>query len=100
MIWHIVRFDFHGVADDVRERLEASLDGLTAIDEVAFLRLGRDLDDPAVTGLVTGFATAADLEAYRVHPEHVPVVEGLRDAGVGVVRLDLSTDDDVSELPA
>jgi hypothetical protein len=100
VIWHIVRFDFGDMAEDARERLEASLAGLTAIDEVAFLRLGRDLDDPAVTGLVTGFATPADLETYRVHPEHVPVVQALREAGVGVVRLDLSTDDDVSELPA
>lgn len=100
MIWHIVRFDFSGVPAATREALEEGLRGLDAIDEVAWLRVGRELVDEHVTGLLTAFATEADLEAYRVHPRHVPVVEAIRAAGVAVTRLDVTTDDDVRELPA
>ncbi|MFP5309057.1 MAG: Dabb family protein [Actinomycetes bacterium] len=89
MIWHIVRFDFDGVDDAVRADLEAALAGLDTIDVVAVCHVARDLEQPSVTGLVTAFATHADLEAYRVHPEHVPVVDGLRAAGVVTTRIDI-----------
>ena len=100
MIWHIVRFDFSGVDEDVRRDLEGALDGLRSMEEAAFLRLGRELADPAVTGLITGFATVDDLETYRTHPDHLPVVEQVRAAGVALTRLDIETEDDVTELPA
>ena len=89
MIWHIVRFDFDGVDDAVRADLEAALAGLDAIDAVAVCHVARDVEQPSVTGLVTAFASHADLEAYRVHPVHVPVVEGLRAVGVATTRLDV-----------
>jgi hypothetical protein len=59
VIWHVVRSDFRGIDDDVREALEA----------------------------------------YRVHPDHLPVVARVRELGIGTVRLDVATDDDVGSLP-
>lgn len=100
MIWHIVRFDMSDVDPDTRAELEADLAGLAALEPVAWLRVERDLDDEGITGLVTGFATRRDLEAYRVHPDHVPIVERVRGLGIPLVRLDLATDDDVADLPA
>ena len=98
MIWHIVRFDFAGIGDDVRTDLEAQLRGLSSLDCVGFLRLGRDLDQPTVTGLLTGFADAGELDAYRTHPDHLPVVDASRDAGVAVTRVDVETGDDLAVL--
>lgn len=94
MIWHVVRFDFSGVDEPTRRDIEERLAGLVAIPEVAWLRVGRDLKEPAVTGLLTAFEDRDALERYRVHPDHVPVVEAIRVAGVGVTRLDLVTDDE------
>jgi hypothetical protein len=85
VIWHIVRFDFAGIDDAVRADLEASLAGLASIDVVAVCHV--------VTAMATAFADHAALEAYRVHPEHVPVVEALRAAGVAASRLDLDLPD-------
>lgn len=99
MIWHIVRFDCAQLDEPTRREVEADLQGLAALDEVAFLRLARDVDEPGVTGLLTGFASYADLEAYRVHPDHVPVVERVRALNLPTVRLDLATDDHVEDLP-
>lgn len=98
MIWHIVRFDFAGIADDVRTDLEAQLRDLDDLDCVGFLRLGRDLEQSTVTGLLTGFADAGELDTYRTHPDHLPVVEAIREAGVAVTRIDVETDDDLAVL--
>lgn len=100
MIWHLVRLDFSGVDDATRGDLERQLAELARLDVVGFLRIGRDLDQPDVTGLVTGFASEADLDAYRVHPDHVPVVDAIHAAGVATSRFDIATDDHVQELPA
>ncbi|MGI8574091.1 MAG: Dabb family protein [Egibacteraceae bacterium] len=100
MIWHIVRFDFSGCSSDQREELEQRITGLAALDEVAWLRVARDVDEPSVTGLLTGFADREALQGYRKHPRHLPVIEALRDAGVGAVRLDVETPDDATALPA
>ena len=99
MIWHIVRFDFTGIDDAVRDDIESQLAALDGLDEVAWLRLGHDVEDPHVTGLITAFRTADDLEAYRVHPEHVPVVAAIQAADVAVTRIDMETDDDPDDLP-
>ena len=99
MIWHIVRLDFTGIDEDDRQDLEDRLAALAAIDEVAWLRLARDVEDPAVTGLITAFDSVEDLAAYRVHPDHIPVVERIRELGLATARLDLATDDQPLELP-
>ncbi len=92
MIWHIVRFDLSSLPAEVREEIEASLRGLADLEVVAWLEVARDVDDPGITGLLTLFASYEDLEAYRVHPHHVPVVERIRDLGVPVTRLDLDAE--------
>ncbi len=99
MIWHIVRFDFSGTDEDTRRRLEQQLADLVDIEEVAWVRVARDLSEPAVTGYISVFRTAEDLETYRTHPQHVPVVEAIREAGVTASRVDIETDDDPAELP-
>ncbi len=99
MIWHIVRLDFTGIDEADRQDLEDRLAALISIDEVAWLRLARDVEEPTVTGLITAFDTVEDLAAYRVHPHHIPVVERIRELGLGTARLDLATDDHPLELP-
>ena len=94
MLWHIVRFTFPAdVGDDDRRALEADLAGLEArIDEVRYLAVGRDLDDPAVTGLVTAVDDEQALVAYRDHPDHQPVVARARQLCERIDRLDVSAD--------
>jgi hypothetical protein len=99
VIWHVVRFDFTGIDETERAEVETELEALEGLDEVAWLRLGRDVDDPMVTGLLTGFVDQTALETYRTHPDHVPVVERIRALQVATVRLDVATDDTVDALP-
>lgn len=99
MFWHIVRFDFTGLDATVRAELEDRLRGLADIPEVAWLRLSHDVADHHVTGFLTAFASADDYETYRDHPEHVPVVAAIREAGVAATRFDILTNDNVADLP-
>jgi len=99
VIWHVVRFDMTEVEEATRQELEEALAGLDAIEEVAWLRVARDVEDPTVTGLLTVFTDVDALARYRVHPEHVPVVERIRGLGIPAVRLDIATDDDPADLP-
>lgn len=99
MIWHIVRFDMGDLDEAARTELETSLEGLAALDDVAWLRVSRDIEDPAMTGLITAFADHDALERYRVHPDHLPVVERARELRIPSVRLDVATDDDPATLP-
>lgn len=94
MLWHIVRFRFpDGVDPAARESLETALAGLDAIDVVRIVRVARDLDDPQVTGLLTGFTDADALAVYRDHPEHVPVLQRARELCESITRLDMVTAD-------
>lgn len=99
MIWHIVRFDMTHLDETVRREVEAALGGLDALDEVRWLRVARDIEDPGVTGLITVFDDVDALASYRVHPDHLPVVERIRELGIGATRLDLATDDASADLP-
>ncbi len=99
MIWHVVRFDCSEVEEGTRREVEASLAALADLEEVAWLRVARDVEEPTVTGLLTVFTDADALARYRVHPEHVPVVERIRALGIPTVRLDIATDDDPADLP-
>lgn len=99
MIWHIVRFDFSAIDAATREELEAALAGLTEMDVVEWLRVGRDVENPEITGLITALADEDALAAYRVHPQHTPVVARIRELGIPTVRVDLPTDDDPATLP-
>ena len=94
MLWHIVRFTFPAEAgEDDRRALEADLAGLEAqIHEVRYLAVARDLDDPAVTGLVTAFDDEQALVVYRDHPDHQPVVARARELCERIDRLDIIAD--------
>ena len=99
MIWHVVRFDCTDLDESTRQELESSLAALASLDEVSWLRIARDVEDPTATGLLTVFADVDALTRYRVHPEHVPVVERIKALGIPTVRLDIATDDEPSDLP-
>lgn len=98
MIWHVVRFEFGSLSEDVRAEVESQLAALADLDVVSFLRVGRDLEDPDVTGLIVGLADEAALAAYREHPDHVPVVQRIAELDVPRVRLDIVSDDDPAVL--
>jgi len=89
MIWHIVTFDMGAVDDATRTELEHRLAALAHLDVVRWLEVARDVDSPSTTGLLSVFASYDDLEAYRTHPDHVPVVEDIRGLGIPVSRLDV-----------
>jgi hypothetical protein len=99
MIWHIVRLDMGELDEATRVSIEDELAALGALDDVAWLRLARDIEDPSVTGLITVFADHDALERYRVHPDHVPVVQRMRGLAIPAVRIDIATDDDPTTLP-
>ena len=99
MIWHIVRFEMGSLDDERRAELEEALRGLAAIEQVAWLRVSRDIDDPEVTGLITGFRDRDDLDVYREHPDHLPVLQRMRELRVPAVRLDVASEDDAADLP-
>ncbi len=99
MIWHIVRFDMSAIDEATRTSLEQALAGLAELEDVAWLRLARDVEEPSVTGLITAFADHDALERYRVHPDHLPVVHRARELAIPAVRLDIATDDDPTSLP-
>jgi hypothetical protein len=98
VIWHVVRFDLGDLDGSTRLEVEAALADLVHLDVVSFLRSGRDVEDPSVTGLIVGLADEAALAAYRDHPDHLPVVRRIRELGVPVSRLDIATDDDPAVL--
>ena len=94
MLWHIVRFTFPAeTGEEDRRALEADLAGLEAqIDVLRYLAVGRDLDDPAVTGLVTAVDDEQALAVYRDHPSHQPVVARARQLCERIDRLDIIAD--------
>ena len=98
MLWHVVRFELGHLDEDTRADLERQLAALVDLDVVRFLRLGRDVEDPAVTGLLVGLDDAAALAVYRDHPDHQPVVARVRELGVTATRLDVLTDDEPGAL--
>jgi hypothetical protein len=94
MLYHIVRFTFPSDVDEAARRaFERDLAGLDTIDEVRWLAVGRDLDDPRVTGLLSAFDDEAGLAVYRDHPTHLPVVATSRELCEQVHRLDVYSDD-------
>lgn len=94
MLWHIVRFRFPADVDDgERQALERDLEGLAeVVDEVAWLAVGRDVDEPQVTGLLTLFDDHDALATYRDHPAHRPVVARARAMCEDIARLDMVAD--------
>jgi hypothetical protein len=89
MLWHIVTFDMADVDAASRDQVEARLAGLADLDVVAWLEVARDVDTPTTTGMISLFESYADLEVYRTHPAHLPVVETIRGLGIPTSRLDV-----------
>ena len=79
MLTHIVSFKYRSdvseaVRDDHRQRLAA----LRSIEGVVELRVGADVVGSARsfdTRLLVVFKDRAGLDAYAVHPQHVPVAK-------------------------
>lgn len=87
MIRHIVlfklkNFDSEIEKSEVLNTLKSSLDGLKSkIPEIQQFEVGINLKDSPNAfdlGLNSEFLSLNDLEKYRVHPEHVKVVELIR----------------------
>lgn len=89
MIWHIVTFDMGAVDDTTRTEIEARLAALADLDVVVWLEVARDVDTSSTTGLLSVFHSYDDLETYRTHPDHLPVVEDIGSLGIPVSRLDV-----------
>ena len=84
MITHLVFFKMQSEAegrngDENARLLVEMLKSLpAAIPELVELEAGLDFSSSPASyevGLLTRFRTRADLEAYRVHPEHQKVIE-------------------------
>jgi hypothetical protein len=94
MLYHIVRFTFPSDVDETaRVQLEADLASLAdRIEQVRWLEVGRDVEDPLVTGLLSAFDDEAGLAVYRDHPAHLPVVAAARELSERIDRLDVAAD--------
>lgn len=88
MITHLVFFRMKPCSEEGREaanrnELVAKLRGLRdTIPEVLELEAGEDISRSSASfdvGLLTRFSSPEDLEAYRVHPAHVKVVEFIQE---------------------
>ena len=87
MITHLVFFKMlqeaeNASAEENRENLIALLNQLPSkIPELVELEVGTDFSRSPASfdiGLITRFRTREDLETYRVHPEHLKVVEVIK----------------------
>ena len=101
MLWHIVKFIYPSdVNDDERRAAEDAIRGLPEqIDEIAFQRLARSVDEPNVSAVVVGFADMAAMEAYNAHPAHVPAAQQIDGLCERVVRVDVETSDAPGDIP-
>lgn len=88
MITHLVFFKMKASSEEGKEaanrhELVAKLRGLRdVIPQIIELEAGEDISRSSASydvGLLTRFASLEDLEAYRVHPAHVKVVEFIQE---------------------
>lgn len=83
MLNHVVLFKFKAYpAEEKQEKLnqlKSALLGLTdKIDELKYIEVGTNYELDAKSYdlcLLSHFETEADLDVYRVHPEHLKVLE-------------------------
>ena len=79
MIVHIVCFKYKSdIDDDARTRHRERLRALRDIDGILDLQVGEDIVRSSRsydTGLVIRFRDRAALDAYQIHPRHVPVAQ-------------------------
>lgn len=87
MINHIVLFKLKDYPKEdkakIVEELKALLEGLKEkIDEVKYLEVGTNYELEAKSydiALISHFESLEDLDVYRVHPEHLKVVERIKE---------------------
>lgn len=87
MINHIVLFKVKDYPQNekakVVEELKALLESLKdKIKEVKYLEVGTNYELDAKSydiALISHFATLEDLDTYRVHPEHLKVVDRIKE---------------------
>ncbi len=87
MINHIVLFKLKDYPKEdkakIAEELKALLEGLKEkIDEVKYLEVGTNYELEAKSydiALISHFESLEDLDVYRVHPEHLKVVERIKE---------------------
>lgn len=84
MISHVVlfklkKFDSESVKQNVISSIEDALLGLSGkIDELNFIEVGVNYELASKSYdicLITHFETVENLDAYRIHPEHLKVAE-------------------------
>lgn len=96
MVWHMVWFQFN---DDVTEtQKQQMVDGLNAlpskINEIQTLACGEDFSGRSQgyhVGLVSSFASRADLEIYSPHPDHRAFVERFKPLWKSVMAFDFES---------
>lgn len=101
MLWHVVKFRLKPDVDARRRAaFEDMLRGLAgAVESLRFVRVAPSIDEPDVVGLLTGFDDAEGLEAYKIHPAHLPVIEEAKAVSAEITRLDVETADAPDTLP-
>ena len=79
MVVHMVSFKYKPDVDEAsRSQHRGRLSGLRDIDGIVDLRVGGDVvRSPRSydTGLVVTFRDRAALDAYQIHPRHVPIAQ-------------------------
>lgn len=92
MLIHLVLFKYaEGTDADARARHVAALRSLAALPGVIELAAGPDIVGSARsydTGLLARFDHRGALDAYAMHPDHVPVAEMGRAMSAQIVSVD------------
>ena len=92
MLLHLVSFKYKADTDAAaRAQHRARLTGLKGLDGVIDLKVGEDVvRSPRSydTGLAITFPDRAALDAYAVHPRHVPVAKFGPEHCLAVVSVD------------
>ena len=87
MINHIVLFKLKDYPKEEKEKIVGELRNLLEelnekIDEVKYIEVGTNYEMEAKSydiALISHFESLEDLDSYRVHPEHLKVVERIKE---------------------
>lgn len=96
MIKHIVMMKLGEAPnqDERKEKLAALLEGLEGkIEEIKLWEVGRNISTkPSAFDIVltSGFDSLEDLDTYRVHPDHVKVLDYIKQVVTGIHVVDYS----------
>ena len=97
MIKHIVLFKLKEFENEdqkavVRNKIKQALLALKEkIEVLRYIEVGQNYEHMSSSqdiGLITHFETLSDLEIYRIHPEHLKVVELIRINTIGRAVID------------